>query len=143
ADAAAVRRVAEVTGIVELAVEAAAGARQALKHVVDRAEAGLGDVLLVDEHARGIEVERITTNARAGDHDLTAVCGARRLRCRGCRCIRWRKRTLRLCRGSSANQRRKCHARAKCRMCPDHYSPPCCPPVENGSATTVTYALGG
>ena len=44
ADAAAVGRIAEVARIVELAVEAAARAWQALKHVGDRVEAGLGDV---------------------------------------------------------------------------------------------------
>ena len=54
ADAAAVGRIAEVAGVVELAVEAAGRAREALQHVVDRVETGLRDVLLVDERDRRI-----------------------------------------------------------------------------------------
>jgi hypothetical protein len=72
-----VRRIAEVTGIVEAAVETAARARQPLQHVIDCIEASLCDVRLVDEHARCIEVERAATDARARDHDFALAVGLR------------------------------------------------------------------
>ena len=75
ADAAAVGRVAQIARIVELGVEAAARARQALEHVVDRVEAGLGHVLLVDEHHRRFLRQRVAADARAGDDDDVVAFG--------------------------------------------------------------------
>ena len=114
ADAAAVRRIAEVAGVVELAVEAAAGARQALKHVVDRVEAGLGDVRLVDEYARGIEVERVAADARPGDRR----CRPGRAEPASTDAAGWVRRrreagTLRLCSTRGRRKRRKSDASAK------------------------------
>ena len=86
ADAAAVGRVADVARIVDLRIEPARGARQALQHVGDRRQAGLVDVGLVDIDDRRIEVERVAANARAGDDDLALVGG----RGRGRRCGRLR-----------------------------------------------------
>ena len=69
ADSAAVGRIAEIAAIVELGVEAAARAGQALEDVVDRVEAGPGHVLLVDEGDRSVEIERIAADPGAGDDD--------------------------------------------------------------------------
>ena len=67
ADAAAVRRIAEVATGVDLGVEAAARARDALEHVGDRGKAGLSDVCLIDEDDRRILIERVAPDARSGD----------------------------------------------------------------------------
>ena len=55
---------------IDLGSDYYAGAWKALKHFVDRVQAGLGDVLLVDEHDRRILRQRVATNARTRDHDI-------------------------------------------------------------------------
>ncbi len=131
ADAAAVRRVAEVARIVELRVGAAARARQALEHVVDRAQTGLGDVLLVKEHARRVEVERVAADARPGDDDVALGRGGCRAG-RGLAGVRRRQRALGVGCARAADQRCKSHARAKCRVGPDHVCSPLVAPAETG-----------
>jgi hypothetical protein len=77
-----------------------------LQHIVDRVEAGLGDVLAVEENARRIEIQRIAPNARPGDDDFSAL---RRRSCRrgGLADVSRRLRSLRLRGGRSTDQRRK------------------------------------
>ena len=84
ADAGAVRRAADIAGIVDLGVEAAAGAGQALQHIGDRAEAGPRDGGFVDRHDRLVLVERVAADTRSGNDDVVgracAIGGGRFLR---------------------------------------------------------------
>ena len=75
ADAAAVRRVAEVAGVVEAAVQPAAGAGKALQDLGGGDEAGAVEVRAVDEDHRRVLFQRIAADARAGDDDLPLVLG--------------------------------------------------------------------
>ena len=60
ADAAAVGRIAEVAGIVDLGVQATAGAGQTLQDVGDRGQAGPGERRLIDDDdgARFVQADR-------------------------------------------------------------------------------------
>ena len=63
ADAGAVGRTADIARIVDLGVEAAAGARNALQNIGDRGQAGACDRLLVDRDDRLVLVQRILADA--------------------------------------------------------------------------------
>jgi len=70
ANAAAILRIADVARIVDLGVEAARSARQALEYVGDRGQAGLLERALIDADYRRRIVERIAADARTGDDDV-------------------------------------------------------------------------
>ena len=70
AHAAAVGRIAEVAGVVELAVQATAGRGDALQDVDGRGQALLGDQRLVDLDDGLVAFQGAGADARAGDDDL-------------------------------------------------------------------------
>src|SRR5205085_11711319 len=122
ADAAAIRRVAEVAAGIDLRIETAARARDALQHVGDRREAGLLDRCLVEEYHRRILVEGIAANARAGDDDLARWRRLGRLSRRGLH-VRRRQRALSLRCSCTRRKSRESDARSKYRIDPFHHSP--------------------
>ncbi len=93
-----------------------------MKNVVDRVEAGAGDVLLIDEGNRRILRQRIAADARARDDDLAPARGLLRRRGRRLRDVGRRLDILRRS-GSRHAKRQQGGAGTKCKRDARHRNP--------------------